>query len=330
LTVLENTGILVICEISNGKLSSISIEGLGIGRKLADQKNEKLGAVILENNTDIANQAIQQGSDIVYTVDDPILANQDSEAITHALQIVIKKAEPELVILGQTNIGRDQAPRLAFRLNTCATLDCTDIIYDSGQFKVKKPVYGGNAIGVYSSRTTPYIVTIRSKAFAGSLNDTLRQGVIIDVPVDFSTVTMRSKKRESIIEESAGIKLEEAQVIVAGGRGIGSKAGFEQLEELSRILKGAVGASRPPCDNGWVPDVCQIGLTGKIVAPELYIAVAISGSSQHMSGCSGAKSIVAINKDKEANIFKYARIGAVEDWKKILPSFTARVKELIQ
>jgi len=118
-------------------------------------------------------------------------------------------------------------------------------------------------------------------------------------------------------------------VVVSGGRGIGGPEGFKQLEELARLLNGAVGASRPPCDNGWVPETVQVGLTGKIVAPELYIAVAISGSSQHMSGCSGSKTIVAVNKDPEANIFREARFGVVGDWKKVIPAFTEKVKELV-
>ena len=133
---------------------------------------------------------------------------------------------------------------------------------------------------------------------------------------------------DRVMEEVAGIKIEDAGVVVAGGRGIGSTEGFGQLEELAKLLKGAVGASRPPCDNGWVPDTIQIGLTGKIIAPEIYIAVAISGSSQHLSGCSGSKNIIAINKDAEANIFRQARFGAIGDWKKVLPAFTEKIKEL--
>ncbi|MCX6003642.1 MAG: FAD-binding protein [Chloroflexi bacterium] len=131
------------------------------------------------------------------------------------------------------------------------------------------------------------------------------------------------------MQEAEGIKLEDAPIIIAGGRGIGSAVGFKQLEELAQMLKGAVGASRPPCDNGWVPDTIQIGLTGKIVSPDVYIAVAVSGSSQHLAGCSGAKNIIAINRDPEANIFKEARFGVVGDWKKIIPAFQAKAKELL-
>ena len=140
--------------------------------------------------------------------------------------------------------------------------------------------------------------------------------------------TIKAKVTQKIKEEVAGIKLEDAKVVIAGGRGIGSADGFKQLDELAKILKGAVGASRPPCDNKWVTDSAQVGLTGKIVTPNLYIAVAVSGSSQHMAGCAGSKTIVAINKDPEANIFKEARFGVVGDWKKILPAFSNKVKEL--
>jgi electron transfer flavoprotein alpha subunit len=134
---------------------------------------------------------------------------------------------------------------------------------------------------------------------------------------------------QKVKEEVEGVKLEDAAVIVSGGRGIGGADGFKQLAELAKMLKGAVGASRPPCDNGWVPTTIQVGLTGKIVTPELYIAVALSGSSQHMSGCSGSKSIIAINKDPEANIVKLSRYAAIGDWKKVLPAFTNKVKELL-
>jgi electron transfer flavoprotein alpha subunit len=149
----------------------------------------------------------------------------------------------------------------------------------------------------------------------------------VDAGLDASAI--RTKVLDKVVEEVAGIKIEDAEVVVAGGRGIGSAEGFAQLDELAKLFKGAVGASRPPCDNGWVPDTVQVGLTGKIIAPELYIAVAISGSSQHLSGCSGSKTIVAINKDAEANIFRHARFGVVGDWKKVLPAFSEKLKELL-
>ena len=159
--------------------------------------------------------------------------------------------------------------------------------------------------------------------------DPSRQGEVITIEAGLDPSMIKTRLLETVKEEVEGIKLEDAEVIIGGGRGIGSAEGFSQLEELAKILKGAVGATRPPCDNGWIASGLQIGLTGKIVAPELYIAVALSGSSQHMSGCSSSKNIIAINKDAEANIFREARFGVVGDWKKVLPAFTDKVKELM-
>ena len=192
-----------------------------------------------------------------------------------------------------------------------------------------KPVYGGNAQVIQVCEANPQIATVRSKAMTPAEKDANRKGEVIKVAAGIDPASVRTKILERKIEAAAGIKLEDAQVIVTGGRGIGGPDGFKQLGELAGILKGALGASRPPCDNKWVPDTLQVGLTGKIVSPDVYIAVAVSGSSQHLSGCSGSKVIVAINKDPEANIFKVAHYGIVADWKKALPAFTAKGKELV-
>jgi electron transfer flavoprotein alpha subunit len=159
--------------------------------------------------------------------------------------------------------------------------------------------------------------------------DTSRKGEVITIPAGLDPSAIRTKVLEKVKEKVEGIKLEDATVVIAGGRGVGGVEGFRQLEELAKLLKGAVGASRPACDNGWIPNAAQIGLTGKIVTPDLYIAVGISGASQHLAGCSSAKAIVAINKDPEANIFRQAQYGVVEDWKKVLPAFIQKVKELL-
>ncbi|HTY81816.1 MAG TPA: electron transfer flavoprotein subunit alpha/FixB family protein [Dehalococcoidales bacterium] len=328
----EHRGVLVFCEIKGDKLLPISTEGLGAGRKLADALGQDLSAVILGSSiAGIAPQAIMYGASKVYAVDDPLLKEYQSDAFANVVDKIVEQVMPSIVIMGQTDIGRDLAPRLAFRLGTAAVMDCVDLAIDpdSKRLLQTKPVYGGNAQAVYVTDTDPQIVTIRTKAMAAPAPDMLKKGEVVNVPAGIQESDIKAKVVNRAIAEVSGIKLEDAQIVVSGGRGIGGPDGFKQLEELAKVLKGAVGASRPPCDNGWIPDTAQVGLTGKIIAPEVYIAVAISGSSQHMSGCSGAKNIIAINKDKEANIFRYARYGAVGDWKKVLPAFIAKVKELV-
>jgi electron transfer flavoprotein alpha subunit len=328
----EYQGIAVYVEYKGDKLLPIALEGLGAGRKLADAIGQTLSAVLVGSNIGgLAQQAITSGADRVYVVDEPLIKDYQTDAYVAVMEKVIKQVKPQVLILGQTDTGRDLAPRLAFRLGTAVTMDCVELAIDpaSRRLMQTKPVYGGNALAVFISETDPQMVTIRTKAMTALEPDASRKGEIINIAAGLDASAIRTRVLNRVVEEVAGIKIEDAGTVVAGGRGIGSAEGFKQLEEMARLLKGAVGASRPPCDNGWVPDTVQIGLTGKIIAPELYIAVAISGSSQHMSGCSGAKTIIAINKDKEANIFRYARFGVVGDWKKVLPAFIAKVRELL-
>jgi len=328
----EYKGVLIYAEIGEGKLKAISTELLGCGRKLADDLGQELYAVLAGSDiSSLAREAIAFGADKVYVVDAPLLKDYQTDSYVTVMEKVVKQVMPQIILLGQTTIGRDLAPRLAFRLSTAATTDCIELAIDpeTKLMRQTKPVYGGNAVAVFTCRSYPQIATVRAKAMSPLEPNASRQGEVITVEAGLDPSAIRTKVLEKVPEEAEGIKLEEAKVIVSGGRGIGSADGFKQLEELAKVLKGAVGASRPPCDNGWVSDSLQIGLTGKIVAPNLYIAVAVSGASQHMSGCSGAKTIVAINRDPEANIFRQAHFGVVGDWKQILPAFTTKVKELL-
>ncbi len=325
-------GIAVFCEVKEGKLVPISTESLGIGKKLAEDSGQELYAIVVGSGVaNAAQEAIAYGADKAYVVDDEILKTYQTDSYVTVMEKVINQVTPQVLILGQNDIGRDLAPSLAFKLGTTATLDCVDLAIDpdSKRLLQTKPVYGGNAQAVYTSNTDPQIVTIRTKAMTPLAPDTSRQGEIVNIDAGIDESVIRTKVIDTVVEDVAGIKIEDAEVVVAGGRGMGSAEAFAQLEELAKLLKGAVGASRPPCDNGWIADTVQIGLTGKIIAPELYIAVAISGSSQHLSGCSGSKNIIAINKDPEANIFRQARYGVVGDWKKVLPAFTEKLKELL-
>ena len=328
----EYKDILVYAETAEGKLASIATELLGCGRKLADDLGQELSAVLVGSDvSSLAQEAIAFGADKVYVVDDPLFEDYQTDSYAGAMEKVVQQAAPGTILLGQTPIGRDLAPRLAFRLGTTATMDCIELAIDSESKKLlqTKPVYGGNARAVFAGESYPQIATVRAKAMSPLERDASRQGEVVAIEAGLDPSIIRTKVLEKVPQEAEGIRLEDAEVVVSGGRGMGGAEGFKQLEELARLLKGAVGASRPPCDNGWVPDVLQVGLTGKIVAPELYIAVALSGASQHMAGCSGGKNIVAINKDPEANIFREARFGVVGDWKKVLPAFTSKIKEIL-
>ena len=325
-------GIAVYCEVKDDKIAPISAEGLGIGRKLADELGEELAAVLAGSGVgNSAQQAIAHGADKAYVVDDALLKDYQTDAYVKVLEKVVGQITPQVLIMGQNDTGRDLAPRLAFRLGTTVTMDCVDLAIDPGTKRLlqTKPVYGGNAQAVFTSESNPQMVTIRTKAMTPLEPDASRKGEVVSISADLEASDIKTKMLDRVVEEVAGIKIEDAEVVVAGGRGIGSAEGFQQLEELAKMFKGAIGASRPPCDNGWVPDTIQVGLTGKIIAPELYFAIAISGSSQHMSGCSGSKTIVAINKDTEANIFRQARFGVVGDWKKVIPALNEKIKELL-
>jgi electron transfer flavoprotein alpha subunit len=328
----EYKGVMIFGETSQGKLASIATELLGGGRKLANDLGQELSAVLVGSGiSGLAREAIAFGADRVYVVDDPLLKDYQTDSYVIVMEKVVKQVMPQILILGQTAIGRDLAPRLAFRLNTAASLGCLELAIDpqSKLLLQTKPVYGGNAQAVFVCQSYPQIATVRVKAMTPLERDESRQGEVITIAAGLDPSAIRTKVIDKVAERVEGIRLEDAKVVVSGGRGIGGADGFKQLEELARMLKGAVGATRPPCDNGWMPAGAQIGLTGKIITPDLYIAIALSGSSQHMSGCSGSKTIVAINKDPEANIFREARFGVVGDWKKVIPAFTSKLKGLL-
>ncbi len=329
----QNKDVFIVGELSEGKLASITAELLGIGRKLADELSQGLSAVLIGSEIgEAANEAIYYGAEKVYVIDAPLFKDYLTDSYVGALEKLCKQVSPEILLLGQTSMGRDLAPRLAFRLETGVTLDCIELSIDpeTKLLQKTKPVYGGNAVAVYvCEEGRPQMATIRPKTMQPSERDPNRKGEIIPFDPGLDESAIRGRVIDKIKEEVVGIKLEDADVVVCGGRGIGGPEPFKQLEELAKMLNGAVGATRPPCDSGWVPDHYQIGLTGKLVSPTLYIGIALSGSSQHQAGMSGSKNIVAINKDPEANIFRIAHYGVVGDYKKVLPAFIEKCKELL-
>lgn len=324
----NETGILVLGEVAEGKLSAFATELLGAARRLDGAGGAVSCALVGSAVESAAQDAIAFGADKVYVVEDPALADYSTDGWVQAMQKAVAEANAAIIIMGQGNIGRDVAPRLAFRLNTTACMDCLELSVSDGKLSATRASWGGNARSVHSFKTMPQIVTVRVKSQEPLARDDSRTGEVVKVDAGIDPSSIRTKLLERKEVTAEGVRLEDAEVVVGGGRGIGSEEGFKVLEELARHLGGAVGATRAACDMGWRPVADQIGLTGKIVSPTLYVAVALSGASQHMAGCSGAKNVVAINKDPEANIFKLSRLGIVEDYKKVMPALVEAIKKL--
>jgi len=329
----EYKGILVCGELADGKLASITTELLGCGRKLADDLKEDLSCLLASDAVGGASkEAIAFGADKVYAVEHPSLKEYQADSYMQVAEKVVKEISPRVILIGQTSMGRDLAPRLAFRLGTSLATDCLDLSIDpeTKLLVQTRPVYGGNAQAIFTSELMPQVVTVRSKAMSPLERDDSRKGEVIPTKIDIDTSKVRTKILETVKEEAVGIKLEDAPVIVCGGRGLGGPEPFQTtLKALADLLHGAIGASRPPADNGWVPEAVHIGLTGKIVAPDIYFAIAVSGASQHVAGCSGSKHIIAVNKDPEANIFREAEFGVVGKYEEVVPALTSKLKELL-
>jgi len=329
----EYNCVLIIGESTEEHLGNISLELLSCGRRLADQMGEGVSVLLMGSQVkQFATDLIHRGADRIYIVEDPLLEDYQSDLYVSVVEKIVKQSAPKIILIGQTPAGRDIAPRVGFKLKSAISMDCVemDIDRDTGVFVPVRSVYGGAARAKYSSVGFPQVVTLRPKTVDPLEPDRLRKGEIIEVPADLKPEMMKTRMVKKVKEEISGPKLEEAAVVVAGGRGIGSKEGFEPLEELAILLNGAVGGTRPAVDNGWLPVTRQIGLTGKVVAPDLYFAIGLSGSSQHLSGCSGARNIIAINRDPEANILKEASFGVIGDWKEIMPSFLEKLRELLK
>jgi electron transfer flavoprotein alpha subunit len=328
-----NKGILIYGEVDKGKLAPITTELLGIGRKLANELGQELAVLLLGNKIgDLAQEAITFGADKVYVGNADLLEQYNSDAYTAIAANLCKKLAPDILLLGQTDSGRDLAPRLAGRLQGGLAMDCLELAIDKETrlLRATRPVFGGNALAtVVSKSARPQMATIRSRTMAPAERDASRKGEVIPVDVTIDPSVIKVKVVEQVEEKAEGIKLEDAQVVVSGGRGIGSIENYKMLWELARLFDGAVGGTRAACEQGWVSMTRQIGQTGKIVSPKLYIAIALSGAMQHITGCSGAKCIVAINKDPDANIFKVAHYGIVGDFKEAVPGLIEKFKELL-
>ncbi len=325
-------GILVLGELDQSGLAGVTGELLSLARSLADETGDEVsvslqGASVGSEGDD----AIAMGADTVYKVESPLLSEPHIDAHLSALEQVARQTSPSIILIGRTPLGRDVGPRLAFRLGAAVAQDCVEVSVnaDTGRVKATRPVYGGNAMASVSfTGDGVQVVIVRPKTIEANEPNSARTGSVEEFPADLDESVIKARLVETVSQETEGVRLEDAGVVVSGGRGLGGPEPFEQLQTLSDLLGGALGASRAACDAGWIDHSHQVGLTGKTITPDLYITVGISGASQHMAGCSASKNIVAINRDEDANIFKSATYGVVGDWNKVLPSFMETLREL--
>ena len=313
--------VLVLGECLQGHLNPISGEILAAGRQLANDLGIGVSCGLIGEGLDSAAQAaVTLGADRAYIVEAPLLATFQPELYLEALTRLCRAVNPRILLMARTTIGRDLAPRLAARLGVPLMQDCLEVSIDAStrQLLATRPVYGGNAMATVLCTQNPQFATVRPKVYSPLPAQDHRRGEVIPIQVELDPAMGKTKVVSTVKEEIEGVKLEDARLVVAGGRGLGGPEGFRPLQELANVLGAGIGASRAAVDSGWVPYSWQIGLTGKTITPDVYITIGISGASQHIAGCSGAKCIVAINKDRDANIFRYARYGIVGDWQKLL------------
>ena len=313
------TTALVIAETRDGKPTALTFEVLGVARRLASE----VSALLFSGGADAA-ALIAHGADRVYVC---ALEDEDFESETwlpNAAKLA-RDLEPGVVLAGHTSAGADLAPRLAFRLEAGVATGCVGVELEAERIVCTRPCYGGNVRESVSFARGRAVATIRPGVGAAQ-SDASRIGevIVVDPVAHASRIRVLSRERESAV----GKRLEDAKTVVAGGRGLEGPEGFAVIEKLAQVLEAAVGSSRVPCDLGWVPHSWQIGLTGKTVTPDLYVAVGISGAGHHMAGCGNAKTIVAINTDPDAAIFREARFGAVGDYRRIVPALAAEIASL--
>ncbi|HWS73073.1 MAG TPA: electron transfer flavoprotein subunit alpha/FixB family protein [Thermoanaerobaculia bacterium] len=311
-------GILVFTESADGKLKKTSREALSIGRKLAEAAGGDL--VAFGTDPSIAADAGKYGAKKLYVAK---IDSYTTGAFTAALQQVVETVQPAVILFPGTSNGRDLAPRLAARLGAGVASDVDQLSYEGGKLRARRPVYSGKAFATVEITGTPAIATTRPNAFTPEETGSGAAEVVeVSAPADASTKLVETKE-----PEAGEISLAEADIIVSGGRGLKEATNFSYIRDLAHAIGGAVGASRATVDAGWIDHQHQVGQTGRVVTPNLYIAAGVSGAIQHLAGMSASKHIVAINKDPEAPIFRIADLGIVGDLFTILPALTEEVKK---
>ena len=322
-------GVWVFAEQRNGKLRGVGYELLAKGRELADTLKTDLAAVCFGHNVGEVNQLIAGGADKVYLVDSPELATNLEDLYTQKLLELVRKHKPEIVLAGATALGRSFVPRVAALINTGLTADCTglDIDPEKKLLLQTRPTFGGNIMATIICATKrPQMSTVRPRVFKKAAPDPNRKGEIIKLDFDKERITSRTRLLHFVEDITERIKLEDADVIVSGGRGLGKAENFKLIEELASCFGAAVGSSRAAVDAGWIPYSHQVGQTGKTVCPKLYVACGISGAVQHLAGMQTSDCIIAINNNPNAPIFEVATYGIVGDLFKVIPLLVEKLK----
>jgi electron transfer flavoprotein alpha subunit len=325
----DHKGVWVFVEQRNGKIKSVSLELLAKASDLAGGLKTEVCAVCFGFSIKDIHQLIAYGADKVFLVEDPELAANPEDYLTAQLCGMIQEYKPEIVLAGATALGRSFIPRVAARVQCGLTADCTglEIDVEKRQLLQTRPTFGGNIMAtIICPSSRPQMSTVRPRTFKKNMPDPGRQGQIIKLDFQKAGVTARTRLLSFVEDVTEKIKLDEADVIVAGGRGLGKPENFQLIAELANAMGAALGSSRPPVDEGWISYPHQVGQTGKTVAPKLYIACGISGAVQHLAGMQTADTIVAINSDPSAPIFDIATYGLVGDLFTIVPLLIQKLK----
>jgi len=324
-------GVMVFCEFRKGELAPVSLELLGVGRNLADKRGVQLSALLLGYETgEIAQLLIGHGADVVYLADHEALQEFRDDCYSAVTAAVIREYKPEIVLAGATAIGRSFIPGVATTLNAGLTADCTrlEIREEDGALLQTRPAFGGNIMAtIVSESSRPQMATVRPKVMKGLQLDESRTGRILKIRPTEQQLQSRVQVIESVVAEAGRVNIQEADILISGGRGLESEKGFDLIRELAETMGAKVSASRAVVDAGWIPYPHQVGQTGKTVAPKLYIACGISGAVQHVAGMQSAETIVAINRDEHASIFNVADYGIVGDLFEIIPKLIRKIEE---
>ena len=325
----SHRGIWVFAEQRGGKVKSVAYELLSKGKQLADTLETELCALCFGHNISEVEQLISYGADKVYLIDAPALADFQEDLCMEKFVELIKQHRPEIVIAGATPLGRSFIPRVAAILKTGLTADCTELEIDTETRLLlqTRPAFGGNIMAtIICQAKRPQMATVRPRVFKKNTPDKGRKGQIIKVDFNREGITSRTKLLNFIEDLTEKVKLEDADIIVSGGRGLGKPENFALIEGLAKVMGAAVGSSRPPVDEGWISYPHQVGQTGKTVCPKLYIACGISGSVQHLAGMQTSDIIVAINDDPSAPIFEVTTYGIVGDLFKVVPMLIEKLR----